>query len=94
MLFGPMCPVVRQGEECPDRPYQATLTVMTPERKTVTRFTVDQEGRFKVALAPGSYVLHPEAPLKLPVPVAAEQPFSVVAGEYTQLKVVYDSGIR
>jgi hypothetical protein len=94
VLIGPMCPVVRQGQECPDRPYQATLTVMTPERRTVTRFTVDREGRFQVALAPGSYILRPETPSNLPLPIAAEQPFSVVAGQYTQLKVIYDSGIR
>jgi hypothetical protein len=27
VLLGPMCPVVQQGQECPDQPYQTTLTV-------------------------------------------------------------------
>ena len=27
VTIGPMCPVMIEGQDCPDRPYQATITV-------------------------------------------------------------------
>jgi len=30
VLIGPMCPAVQEGQECPDQPYQASLTVNSP----------------------------------------------------------------
>ena len=94
VTIGPMCPVVRQGQECPDQPYQATLTVLTSAGRKVTQFTTDTEGKFQVPLAPGDYILHPEPPQNQPMPVAAEQTFTVVEGQFTQIRVIYDSGIR
>lgn len=92
VLVGPMCPVVREGESCPDQPYQATLTITTSSGREIVRFQTDENGRFRVPLAPGEYVLHPESPGMLPF--ASEQPFSVRAGEFTHIVVSYDSGIR
>jgi hypothetical protein len=94
VTIGPMCPVVQEGQECPDQAYQATLTVLTESGGRVTRFATDADGRFRVPLAPGTYVLHPETPEGMALPVAADQNFTVVEGHYTQIDVVYDSGIR
>jgi hypothetical protein len=94
VFIGPMCPVVREGEACPDQPYQATLTILRPDGREVTRFETDEEGRFRVALRPAKYILHPETPEGMPLPYAGEQEFSVQAGQYTQLTITYDSGIR
>jgi len=38
------------------------------------------------------YILHPESPGVMPV--APEQTFSILSGQFTQLTVTYDSGIR
>src|SRR5215210_7257915 len=92
VLLGPMCPVVQQGQECPDEPYQATLTVKTPDGVQISQFQSDEQGRFKVTLVPGEYILHPESPNG--VPFAGDQSFVVETGRYTQLTVNYDSGIR
>jgi hypothetical protein len=92
VLIGPMCPVVQQGQECPDQPYQATLTVNTPNGVQITQIKTDEQGRFKITLVPGEYTLHPESPSG--IPSAADQPFVVSSGQYTQLTVHYDSGIR
>ena len=92
VLVGPMCPVVQEGQPCPDQPYQATMTITTTSGRKVTRFETDENGRFRVPLAPGEYILHPESPGVMPF--AAEVPFTVKAGEFTQLVVSYDSGIR
>jgi hypothetical protein len=94
VLIGPMCPVVIEGQDCPDQPYQATLTVNSLNGKRIVRFQTDKQGNFKVPLAPGEYILHPERPQDRPLPYAGEQRFMVRAGEFTRLTVTYDSGIR
>lgn len=92
VLIGPVCPVVQQGQECPDQPYQATLTVNSPNGREIVKIQTDAEGRFTIPLEPGEYVLHPESPNVMPF--AAEQTFIVESGKYTQITVIYDSGIR
>jgi hypothetical protein len=90
--IGPMCPVMQLNNPCPDQPYQATLTVLTTSGRKVTRFQTDEQGRFRVDLAPGDYVLHPESRNSLPF--AADIPFTVAQHKFTQLEISYDSGIR
>lgn len=92
VTIGPMCPVMQSSNPCPDQPYQATLTVLTASGKKVFQFQTDENGRFRVDLAPGDYVLHPEAPNGLPF--AADIPFTVNEHKFTQLEISYDSGIR
>ena len=92
VFIGPMCPVVQIGQECPDQPYQAVLTVNSPRGKRVVQIQTDEEGRFKIPLAPGEYILHPESPNELPF--AGELTITVVDGMFTQVIVNYDSGIR
>ena len=92
VLIGPMCPVVQEGQECPDQPYQATLTVNSSEGSRIVQVQTDEQGRFKIPLMPGEYILHPETPNG--IPYASEQTFIVEAGAFTQILVNYDSGIR
>ena len=94
VFVGPMCPVMVEGQDCPDQPYQATLTVLTPDGREVTQFQTEDDGSFRFDLPPGEYILHPEPPPDSPLPYASEQPFSVIAGQYTHLIINYDSGIR
>ncbi len=95
VLIGPTCPVVQQGKECPDKSYQATLTVLDSSGiREIARFQTDADGRFRLPLAPGNYILHPETPENLPMPIAPEQNFTVTEGRFAQISVVYDSGIR
>ncbi len=92
VLIGPNCPVVQQGQECPDKPYQATITINDSDNRMVAQVHTDAEGRFKIPLEPGEYILHPESPNVMPF--AKEQTFTVETGKFTQLTVTYDSGIR
>ncbi len=93
VLIGPACPgPERVGNPCPDKPYQATLTVLNASGQVVTTIQSDVDGYFKVALEPGTYTLRPESPNVMPR--AAEQSVTVTAGQFTQVKVNYDSGIR
>jgi len=90
--IGPICPVVQAGQECPDQPYQAVLTVNSPTGERIVQVQTDENGVFKIPLAPGEYILHPESPNALPF--ASEQIVRVEAGKFTQVLVSYDSGIR
>jgi hypothetical protein len=92
VFIGPTCPVVQVGQECPDQPYQAVLTVLSPDGREIVQVETDEAGIFKIPLAPGEYVLRPESPNVLPF--APEQTFVVEPGAFTQLIVHYDSGIR
>jgi hypothetical protein len=92
VLIGPMCPVVQQGQECPDQPHQATLTVLNRDGIQIAQFQTDEQGRFSIPLVPGEYILHPESPNG--IPFAGDQSFMVETGRFTQISVLYDSGIR
>lgn len=91
-VIGPNCPVEQVGTECPDEPYLATVAVMNGSGEEVTSFTADSDGRFRVALEPGGYTLQPEN--GNPFPQADSQMVVVVAGNYTQVVIQFDSGIR
>ncbi len=92
VFIGPMCPVVQQGQACPDQPYPATITVVSPDGVQIAQVQADVQGHFRVPLVPGDYSLHPESPNGMPF--AGDQSFVVQTGQYTQLVVNYDNGIR
>ena len=92
VLLGPMCPVVRLDQPCPDRPYQSTLIVLNLAGNKIAQIQTDVIGVYRLALLPGDYIMHPESPNMMPY--AQDQPFSVLAGQFTKLDIVYDSGIR
>jgi hypothetical protein len=94
VLIGPMCPVVQQGRECPDQPYQAVLIIQTSAGRRVTKITTNAKGKFRLPLAPGTYLLHPQNPQNSPMPFATDQTFTVVKSHFTQITLVFDSGIR
>src|SRR5574338_362666 len=75
VLLGPMCPVVQPGQECPDQPYQATLTVVDRDGVQIKQFQTDGQGHFSVPLVLGEYTLHPESPSG--IPFAGDQSFIV-----------------
>jgi len=96
MLAGPQCPVVGPdaGDECDDRPIAGTVVVEADDDgHEVTRFTSDDEGVFHVPLAPGAYRLVP-LPGPNGLPVADEQSVDVPAGEFVEIEIHFDTGIR
>src|SRR3990172_10032791 len=67
VFIGPMCPVVQVGVPCPDQPYQANITVLDQNGNRVTQFQTDSQGRFRVLLNQGAYVLRPVSPGAMPL---------------------------
>lgn len=95
VLLSPVCPVEHNPPlpQCAPRPYQATITVKTADGKEeVTHFTSASDGRFKITLEPGKYLLVPVN--GKPYPRGAPQNVSVRAGKFTTVTVMYDTGMR
>jgi len=94
IVLWPTCPVERIGHPC-EKPVAATVDIETSAGHVLMHCKSDASGKFRIALAPGSYVLRPE-PLRpgsgLPRPVP--QPVVVLKGLFTTVRLVYDTGIR
>ena len=96
VVLGPTCPVEREDTPCPDRPYDgARLRII--ERGTgdvAATVTADDQGRFRLPLAPGEYVVDAEPTEGRPLPFAKPVDVTVRPGEYTNVTLAFDSGIR
>src|SRR2546421_13119952 len=91
---GRTCPVERINSPCPPHPLAATVVVRDASGVEVTRFHSGADGRYTVALAPGTYTLVGlnigTGFLPRPIPTSV----TVTSGSYTTINVEYDSGIR
>lgn len=52
------------------------------------------DGQFRIPLAPGDYELRGENLTGAPVPTAMPVPVTVMGGEFAQITVRFDSGVR
>jgi hypothetical protein len=93
VLIGPQCPVVQEGVPCPDAPYEASILVRDASGEVVATARSDKDGRFRINLAPGRYILEP-SPGESGLPYAGPVTIDVRAHAFTPVTVSYDSGIR
>jgi len=91
-LMGPMCPVVRVDDPCPDAPHEAWIRVLSPGGAQVARVRSGTDGRFRVGLAPGSYRVVGES--GNPLPRGSEEEVTVTKGVWVPLTLSFDTGIR
>ncbi len=92
-VIGPVCPVARANQPCPDRPYPATVTILGVGDRPVAQAHSDAHGQFRVDLPAGTYTLVPLSPDKYPRP-PQPQSVTVAATGYVSVTLTYDSGIR
>jgi hypothetical protein len=94
VLIGPTCPVEQVGQDCDDKPYVGEVRIIdVSSGEVVATARSGDDGKFRVALAPGSYRLEPVASANgLPY----GKPIDVVIRPqtYEQVTVSFDSGIR
>lgn len=91
VLIGPTCPVERAGQRC-QRAFAAQIVVFRRrDHRRVTSFRSGSDGRFRVMLEPGRYVL---AAAKAGTPRLAPVDTTVRTGRFTTLTLVFDTGIR
>ena len=94
VTIGPMCPVMRADDHCPDRPYRATLVVRGVTGGEVARVESSDDGAYALPLPTGAYVMEPQSLSAARLPWAGPQPFEVRASTWTVLDIAFDSGIR
>jgi hypothetical protein len=87
---GPQCPVVQAGSPCPDVPWEGTIDITEGSDVVATVSTFD-DGRFAVALDPGTYQVQPvvTGPGTAP-PVTVDVP----GQGYAEVALTVDTGIR
>ena len=83
---------IRVGEQS-SRPLANTPFVVSNESGRVAEFTTDDQGKFKVLIAPGRYTVAREGPQK---GIGRFGPFDVdvAAGQITKVQWQCDSGMR
>lgn len=89
---GPQCPVEIASSPCPDAPWSGTVRISGADGETVQVDTTDA-GRFRVALAPGTYEVVAVPPVQ-GVAFADPQTVTVVEGIDAEVRLVVDTGIR
>jgi hypothetical protein len=94
VLIGPQCPVVREGEECPDAPYAARIEVFDAAGGLAAEVASGDDGLFRVSVPAGEYRLVARPLTDTSIPGAVEQTVVVSEGAITGIVVSMDSGIR
>jgi len=92
ILAGPQCPVEKVGEDCEDKPYQATVVVKTIDGREVTKFSSDASSNFKISLSPGRYWLEGVGGQKFPG--LSQMPIEVLPNQFKEMTLRFDTGIR
>ncbi len=94
ITIGPMCPVVRIEQPCPDHPYQAEVIVRDASGAEVARGEANADGVIRLGVFPGDYQVEARSPQGTAYPRAASVPAHVIAGQWTDVAIIMDSGIR
>jgi len=91
VLLGPQCPVVREDEPCPDKPYQTTVDIFRAGTLFAS-FATDKNGTFEASLPPGNYVLRPRGGDVFPT--CSDLAVTVGPNNVEQVTLSCDTGIR
>ena len=92
--IGPTCPVETSPPDpaCADRAYAGAFVVETVGGNRIAEFTSGSDGRYSVALPPGSYQIRLRGGNAMPS--MAPQPFTVRGDGWSLMNLSLDSGIR
>jgi len=92
VVLGPTCPVERADSPCPDQPLAATIKAARPDGSVARTAHSGSNGRFTMALEPGTYTLRVTGTggvqVSRPITVTVPQRGWITAN------VMVDSGIR
>ena len=97
VYLGPQCPVETEGDPCADEPAAGSRVTVAKQLpgdsyaagEVVARTTTDADGNYRVAVAPGKYVVTADAGMSCELMDAR-----VAAGAYSKVDIPCDTGIR
>jgi hypothetical protein len=92
-------PVVRECSAWPAYPLSGSVEAVRRDAGSATgpvaaRADSDARGHFRLVLPPGEYVVQARNLTGAPVPTARPVTVRVTAGEFTEITIHFDSGIR
>lgn len=96
VMIGPIIPVESQGQTNGKPFAEATIIVWNAEtNQEIARFNVNSDGTFIYDLSPGKYILEPvSSNSQGGLPYADKMNVLVNDGQYTDVTIIFDSGIR
>jgi hypothetical protein len=83
---------IRENEP-PSSPLAKKTFVVQQEDRTVSEFETDEQGRFRILLPPGKYIVSGKDP-KHRFERYGPMPVEIRAGKMTQVKWDFDTGLR
>jgi hypothetical protein len=90
--MGPTCPgPERPGQVC-TKPYEGLFVVTDNSNAEVASATTDQNGQATIDLPPGVYTLTPKTEGRFPA--GTPTTVTVLSGQYAEVNVELDTGIR
>ena len=95
VMIGPITPVQKEGE-VNEKPYSDALIFIMDSTGSskITEVISDQNGLFKIYIAPGTYLLDPQTPHDQRFPVTGTQIVVVLENMFTDVTINFDTGIR
>jgi hypothetical protein len=95
VLLSPTTPVCREDQPCSAPLPNRQVQIKRADGTVAATVTTDQQGRFTVALAPGTYTVHVVLGPGVPgVSQTSSGAVTIVAGQTASVTVTVDSGIR
>lgn len=93
VLRGPICPVMKDPPDpnCADKPYATEIEVLRGGT-LFSRGTSGEDGKFKISLPPGEYVVRASGGRVFPR--CSEEAANVGSSGYTSVSISCDTGIR
>lgn len=88
---GPMCPVVQEGQSCPDMPTSGTVRLVDTSGDEAARTEADDEGRFELAVPAGTYRLEADVEEAMS---CSPIDLSIAANQSLEVDITCDTGIR
>jgi hypothetical protein len=95
--LGPQCPVETDAHPCTDQPAAGSRVIVAKQLpgdghtggKVVARTTTDTDGRYRMAVSPGKYVVTADAGMSCEF-----RDVRVSTGAYSKVDIPCDTGIR
>jgi hypothetical protein len=85
---------IREGQS-DTAPFQTTLVILrASDGSEVKRIETGSDGRFRVVVPPGTYLVGPPRGTGRRLPRAGEETVTVVSGRFAQVTINFDSGMR
>jgi hypothetical protein len=86
---------IRLGQGPSTQPFKTTLVISTAtEGREVARLETGSDGRFRVSLPPGEYKVGPPPGNARRLPRGSEELVKVLPGQFAQVTINFDSGMR